>query len=204
MICARNLIKEPFCVINADDFYGSNAFMHAANYLEGINPSELKAAMVGFMLKNTLSEHGSVARGICSADNEGNLAAIEEVLEIRRNCDGLLISAGREGLNDDDLVSMNMWAFSPEIFKHAHSCFVRFLEEQRMEAESEFYIPLIVNSLIKEKHLAVKVLKTDTSWFGVTYREDKPEVMNKIGSLIRNQQYPEKLWVSSFSPSDRD
>ena len=195
MLCARDLIHEPFTVINADDFYGYNAFLKAASYLDGINPSELNAALVGFQLKNTLSENGSVARGICTADDSGNLLDIEEILEIHRRDDGKLISANREGLQEDDLVSMNMWAFSPEIFNSTRKYFISFLEKHSNEPKSEFYIPLVVNSLIQEEKLAVKVLKTDTAWFGVTYKEDKPEVIKKINKLIRDKQYPLQLWA---------
>ncbi|OQY34380.1 MAG: nucleotidyltransferase [Spirochaetaceae bacterium 4572_59] len=193
MLCAEKVVKEPFIVINADDFYGFDAFKKAADFLDRITSSKLEAALVGYYLKNTLSNHGSVARGVCSADKEGNLIDVEEILEIHRNPQGKIQASNREGLDDNNLVSMNLWAFSPEVFQFSQQYFINFLEKHRDETKSEFYIPLIVNTLIQEEKLPVKVLETDAAWFGVTYKEDKADVIAKIKALIEGGQYPEKL-----------
>jgi len=194
MLTAAPVVNEPFIVINADDLYGAEAFKTAADFLDSIRPGELDAALVGFQLKNTLSDHGSVARGICSADKNGVLVDVEEILGIKRNVDGILISDNRKGLRDSDLVSMNMWAFSHEIFGYTQKYFSRFLSNNILNPKVEFYIPIIVNTLIKEENLGVKVLETDSKWYGVTYREDKPEVVANIERLIESEVYPDNLW----------
>lgn len=194
MLTAAPVVSEPFIVINADDFYGADAFKKAADYLDGVRPGELKAALVGFLLKNTLSDHGSVARGVCSANGDGLLDDVEEILGIHRNEEGILVADNREGLKDDDIVSMNMWAFSPAIFDHTLAYFKRFLTEKREDPKAEFYIPLVVNTLIQEKNLGVKVLETGSEWYGVTYREDKPEVEASVGRYVEEGLYPSDLW----------
>ena len=194
MLTAGPAVSEPFIIINADDFYGFTAFAKAAEYLNGLNPKELKAALVGFRLKNTLSPHGSVARGVCRVNQGGTLEHVEEVLGIRRDKTGKLISHNRRGLRDNDLVSMNMWAFTPAVFDYTLTYFKRFLHEQRDDSKGEFYIPLAVNNLIQEEALGVKALETDSQWYGVTYREDKVEVEAAISRYVCEGLYPDKLW----------
>lgn len=194
MLCAKDVVDEPFLIINADDFYGADAFQQASAYLDSMNPGELAAGLVGFYLKNTLSENGSVARGICQADGQGILVDVEEVLEIQQNKDGTISSKNRKGLSPEDLVSMNMWAFSPEVFAYTQERFHHFLKESGKEEKSEFFIPLVVNAMIHEKGTSVKVLETTSRWFGVTYKEDKPAVMASLRELIDKNIYPESLW----------
>ncbi len=197
MLSAADAVTEPYLIINADDFYGADAFGRAAAYLDGCHPEELEAGLVGFRLKNTLSEHGTVARGVCRADDRGVLLDVEEILEIRRDEEGRYSSANRDGLADDDLVSMNMWLFTPEVMDYARSCFTAFLKEKGSELKSEFYIPLIVNTMIEREGVPVQLLETESRWFGVTYREDKPAVEAELAALIEQGCYPRSLWDSS-------
>ena len=194
MLSSADVVNEPYLIINADDFYGADAFAKAAAYLDGCDPCALEAALVGFRLKNTLSENGSVARGVCRADDEGILLDVEEILEISRNEQGVYSAANREGLADEDLVSMNMWLFTPAVMDRARTYFSEFLKEKGTEMKSEFYIPLIVNTMIERENTRVKVLDTDSRWFGVTYKEDKPAVEAAVADLIARKQYPGSLW----------
>ncbi|HAK45853.1 MAG TPA: hypothetical protein DCO79_08045 [Spirochaeta sp.] len=194
MLSSASEISEPFLIINADDFYGADAFKKAAKYLDGMNPDITDAALVGFLLKNTLSGHGSVARGICDANDCGILTGVEEILGIKKIESGRITAENREGLRDDDIVSMNMWAFSPRVLDFATSYFREFLAEHGNKLKSEFFIPIIVNRLIREENLSVRLLETTSVWHGVTYREDKPEVEMGIKGYIDDGLYPENLW----------
>jgi hypothetical protein len=194
MLTAAAETAEPFIILNADDFYGADAFRTAAAFLDTVKPGELKAALVGFLLKNTLSENGSVARGICGADGNGMLTDVEEILGIQRDRGGKLIADNRDNLREDDLVSMNMWAFSPAVFDYTLTYFERFLTERARDPKAEFYIPTAVNILIKEESAGVKVLETSSEWFGVTYREDKPAVAASIAAYVEKGLYPSDLW----------
>lgn len=194
MLTALPVVSEPFIVINADDFYGADAFLKAADYLDQVKPGELGAALIGFFLKNTLSDHGTVSRGICTASAEGTLIDVVETHGIHKNSDGIVLADDREGLSKDDVVSMNMWAFSPSIFDWTLKYFKRFLTEKGTELKSEFYIPLIVNTLIQEEALGVQVLETASEWFGVTYQEDKPEVVTQVATYVEKGLYPTNLW----------
>jgi len=194
LLSAAEVVNDPFIVINADDFYGADAFRKASEYLDSIDPLQMKAALVGFLLKNTLSEHGSVARGICKANDKGSLDDVEEILGIKRNSSGKLISENRENLHDDDIVSMNMWAFSPVIFDFTATVFSNFLEGNIQNPTAEFYIPIIVNSLINDEGLNVTLLETESLWYGVTYREDKPLIVSSIKNLTDKGLYPLSLW----------
>ncbi len=194
MLCAAPFVNENFLIINADDFYGRDAFSRAADYLDSINEGRMEAGLVGFYLKNTLSENGTVARGICESDSSGNLTGVEETLEIHRSEDGeYSCQSGRE-LKDGDLVSMNMWCFSPAVFNYALNYFTEFLNERAQEEKSEFFIPLVVNTLIEREKTPVRVLDTDSIWFGVTYKEDKEAVSAAVRSMIDRKEYPEDLW----------
>jgi len=195
MLTAAPLVKEPFIIINADDFYGQDAFARAAEYLDRVDPEVLNVALVGFLLKNTLSDHGSVSRGICSADEKGILIDVEENHGLKRTTEGVLVSDTRESLAEDTIVSMNMWAFTPPIFTHTRRSFVRFLEKSGTRSDSEIYIPMVVNSLIQEESLKVKVLETASEWYGVTYREDKPAVVAAIEGHVEKGTYPRALWA---------
>ena len=194
VLCARDVIKEPFVVINADDFYGKDSFAAIARFF-----AEDKTgahAMVGYTLKNVLSEHGSVSRGVGETDKDGNLkSVIERTTIVVEN--GKIISKEKDGdleLSPQAPTSMNFWGFQPNIFDFSASMFNDFLKNNHQNIKAEFYIPLIANAMIQQNKGKVKVLGGGNIWFGVTYKEDKEEVSNKIKDLIKKGQYPEKLW----------
>lgn len=194
---ARDLVKEPFAVINADDFYGRDAYTRAADFLikEANNPSAM--AMIGYPLENTLSDHGTVNRGICKLDASGALAEVEECVNIGREEDGKVCGAGLNGerreISTDSPVSMNFWAFHPVFFAQLEEAFKKFLAESGSQLKSECYIPTVVDQLIREGKARCSVLQTTSSWFGVTYPEDKPFVVQSIQKAIAAGEYPAKL-----------
>ena len=194
---ARDVVKEPFAVINADDFYGRDAMAQLGKFLSAVDPASLHFAMVGYRLDLTLSENGSVARGICDVAADGTLKGVTEMTK--------LVKAGDMAENREDeanpvkvpldaRVSMNCWGFTPQLFTELEARFVKFLAERGKEMKSEWYIPFVVDELIKEGKADCKVLPTDSSWFGVTYREDKPFVTGEIAKLVAAGEYPSKLF----------
>jgi NDP-sugar pyrophosphorylase family protein len=189
ILTTRSVVHKPFAAINADDFYGHNSFRLLAEHLR--DGSE-DYAMVGFRLLNTLSEFGSVARGVCDCDAEGYLSSITELTEVGR-ADGGAAAKGQE-LSGDEIVSMNMWGFTPAIFAHLERLFADFIKVSGQQEKSEFFIPTAVNELVSSRQARVKMLRTPDSWFGVTYREDRPRVMDSIRRLIADGDYPENLW----------
>ena len=192
---AKDVVNEPFAVINADDFYGSDSYKVLVDYLSKEDNDNY--AVVAYYLKNTLSDHGTVNRGVCYSDDHGNLSDVVECVKISKGDDGVISYPEGEGtktLEEDTLVSMNMWAFQPSYFQFVEEQFTDFLKERGMELKSEFYIPSVVDKLIKDGKLDVNVLDTNSSWFGVTYQEDKPIVMEKLNTLIKQGAYPEKLY----------
>jgi hypothetical protein len=193
ILMAADVIRGPFAAINADDFYGANSFRVLAAHLKSGSPD---FAMVGFILRNTLSEFGSVARGVCRAASDGALESVTEMTKIERDGTGAT-AAGPDGkplrLTGDETVSMNMWGFTPSLFGELRERFEAFLVKHRNEEKSEFYIPSAVNEIIQANRARVKVLSTPDSWFGVTYREDRPFVVSGIRGLIARGEYPEKL-----------
>ena len=196
----KDIIKEPFCVINCDDFYNRDAFQVIGKFLSELSEgSQNKYAMVGFRVGNTLSENGTVARGICSKDADENLTTVVERTEIMR-VNGPVCYKDEQGegvaVEDNTPVSMNMWGFTPDYFEHSEAYFKEFLSDPKnMEnLKAEFFIPLMVNKLINEKTATVKVLDTTSKWFGVTYAADRQSVVDKIQSLIDEGVYPSKLF----------
>lgn len=184
---ARNCIDEPFAVINADDFYGREAYAQMAAHLnQETDHSTLAASMVGYILKNTLSPHGTVNRGICVLD-KGQLQSVEEYTSIGIDADGELrgdnLTGARVPLADDAVVSMNFWGFTPAIFEPLEARFEAFLTERGQEEKSEYYLPSLVDSLIQEGAISCPVLETESPWFGVTYPEDKARVVASIQQL---------------------
>ena len=182
VLMAKDVIKEPFCVINCDDFYNRDAFKVIGKFLSELpEGSKNKYAMVGFRVGNTLSENGTVARGICSKDAEGNLTTVVERTEIMR-------------VNGP--VSMNMWGFTPDYFEHSEEYFKEFLADPKniSNLKAEFFIPLMVNKLINEKTSTVQVLDTTSKWFGVTYAADRQDTVDRIQKLINEGVYPSKLF----------
>ena len=200
VMMAKNAINEPFCVINCDDFYNRDAFMVIGKFLADLPEGSTNTyAMVGFRVGNTLSENGTVARGICSKDENENLTTVVERTEIMR-VDGPICYKDEEGawvpVEDNTPVSMNMWGFTPDYFVHSEAYFKEFLADPKnMEnLKAEFFIPLMVNKLINEHTSTVRVLDTTSKWFGVTYSADRPSVVEKIQQLIKEGVYPEKLF----------
>ncbi len=193
---ARHVVKEPFAVINADDFYGRDAMAKLGAYLSSVDPTSLHFAMVGYRLDLTLSENGSVARGICDISADGMLRGVTEMTKLVRAGE---VAENREGeaapvrVPLDARVSMNCWGFTPQLFAELEARFVKFLTARGTEMKSEWYIPFVVDELIKEGKADCKVLPTDSSWFGVTYREDKPYVMTEIRKLVEQGEYPANL-----------
>ena len=193
---ARHVVKEPFAVINADDFYGRDAMAKLGVYLSSVDPTSLHFAMVGYRLDLTLSENGSVARGICDISADGMLRGVTEMTKLVRAGE---VAENREGeaapvrVPLDARVSMNCWGFTPQLFAELEARFVKFLAARGTEMKSEWYIPFVVDELIKEGKADCKVLPTDSSWFGVTYREDKPYVMAEIRKLVEQGEYPANL-----------
>ena len=200
VLMGKDVIKEPFCVINCDDFYNRDAFMVIGKFLSSLPEGATNQyAMVGFRVGHTLSENGTVARGICSTDDEGNLTTVVERTEIQR-VDGPVCYKDEKGewvaIDDNTPVSMNMWGFTPDYFQHSEAYFREFLSDPKnMEnLKAEFFIPLMVNKLINERTATVKVLDTTSKWFGVTYAADRDDVVARIQRLIDEGVYPNKLF----------
>ncbi len=194
---AKDEINGPFGVINADDFYGCDSYKVLHNFLVGNEISDELYAMVGFKLANTLSENGSVARGICAEDSKGNLTNVDELKDIFKTENGAQNRPDKGEVVDltgNEPVSMNFWAFTPYIFETFERRFPEWLSKNINVEKSEFLIPEEIDKMIKEGLVNVKVLKTDSKWFGVTYKQDKPNVMASIKDLINKGVYPEKLF----------
>lgn len=195
---ARHVVSEHFAVINADDFYGRDAYATAAHFFAGLPAGTVdEMAMVGYPLENTLSDHGAVNRGICELNAEDHLTSVEEVLEIERGADGIARGIGLEGqrreIPQHSLVSMNFWAFGPAFFDRLEEAFRAFLESSAGELKSECYIPSVVDELIGSGSAHCPVLRTSSQWFGVTYPDDKPHVVASIAKLIEQGEYPSLL-----------
>ncbi|MDQ8206264.1 sugar phosphate nucleotidyltransferase [Coraliomargarita sp. SDUM461003] len=189
---ARDCIHEPFAVINADDFYGREAYAQMAAQLKATDPKQLSASMVGYILRNTLSPHGTVNRGICSLDGD-NLQGVEEYTAIGHDADGELrginLADERVSLSPEAVVSMNFWGFTPAIFEHLEAGFEAFLQARGHEEKSEYYLPSLVDSLIQEGAIRCPVLQTESPWFGVTYPDDKARVVASIQKLTDDGVY---------------
>ncbi|WFR57816.1 nucleotidyltransferase [Anaerocolumna sp. AGMB13025] len=198
VLCCMGVVKEPFAVINADDYYGKEAFVKVHDYLAGLE-SEDKSdyCMAGFILGNTLSDNGTVTRGVCKVNEAGLLVDIVETREIEQKGDIAVASDGKGGELKIDLncsVSMNMWGFTTGLLKELKSGFVTFLEEHGKELKSEYLLPEEVGRLVKEGNAVVHVLTSNDKWFGVTYKEDKQLVVESFRKLIDQGVYPEKLF----------
>ncbi|MGP1469306.1 MAG: sugar phosphate nucleotidyltransferase [Hoylesella shahii] len=200
VMMAKDVIKEPFCVINCDDFYNRDSFMVIGKFLSELPENSKNAyAMVGFRVGNTLSENGTVARGVCSTDENGLLTTVVERTEIMR-VEGKVSYKDEEGqwvaIEDNTPVSMNMWGFSPDYFDYSEEYFKNFLadEKNRTNLKAEFFIPLMVNKLVNDKTATVKVLDTTSKWFGVTYSADREGTVERIQSLVNEGVYPSKLF----------
>jgi hypothetical protein len=194
VLTAADVIHEPFAVINADDFYGAESYKLLAQHLQSSPPDY---AMIGFILRETLSDFGSVTRGVCRCTAQGYLDGIEELTCIERDGDHARNTDGKgrvTSLTGDETVSMNMWGFTPQIFPQLRQLFEEFLECNGTDLRAECYLPKSLNQLVAEGQARVKVLRSRSTWFGVTYREDRPLVTVAIARLVNADSYPRKLW----------
>jgi len=192
---ARNVVTTPFAAINADDFYGKEAYETVAKFLTSDVAAD-NFAMVGYRMDNTLSENGTVSRGLCVTDSDQNLVDIDELTKISLEPDGIFYykDEQKKPLKGNETVSMNFWGFHPSLFHFLEEGFVQFLKEKGTELKSEFFIPMYVDELIKASKAKVKVLTSNAAWFGVTYQEDKPVVIDRVKQLIEEGKYPSNLW----------
>ncbi|MFN0292064.1 nucleotidyltransferase family protein [Pedobacter helvus] len=195
ILSARNVVKEPFCVINADDFYGYDAFKKMADFLT-TEVNDATYSIIGYKIGKTLSDFGAVSRGVCKADETGNLTEIVERTKVYKQGETIVYEEDEKEfpLEFDTPVSMNFWGFTPAVFQITEDLFRTFARENKDKPKAEFFIPLIGEYLVKSKKAVFKVVPTDNQWFGVTYKEDKPLVQASIDELIKNGNYPEKLW----------
>ena len=197
VLMGRKVIHEPFAVINADDFYGRDSFATLGKWLSGKEGSANDYCMVGYRVGNTLSESGSVARGVCQTNAEGYLTGVVERTAIER-IDGEIQFVDENGrkvvLEENTPVSMNMWGFTPDYFEYSEAYFKEFLRENISNLKSEYFIPLMVNKLITEGTARVKVLDTTSKWFGVTYAADRQGVVDKLRALVDAGEYPARLF----------
>ena len=199
VMMAAKAIDTPFAVINADDFYGQNSYEVMGSYLSNLADSRNSYAMVGYEVNKTLSENGTVSRGVCTVDSDNFLTSMVERTKIERNSEGVIVfhDLGDDvALEENTPVSMNFFGFTPDYFEYSEQTFKEFLADEKNQANlrSEFFIPMMVNRLIGGGVAKMKVLSTAAQWFGVTYKEDKPQLMAKIEALIEAGVYPRNLW----------
>lgn len=201
ILCCRDVIDGPFAVINADDYYGDGAFQMIYDALQKEQEKNACSyAMVGYVLENTLTENGSVSRGVCEVDEKGYLQGIVERTKIQKCSTGAEFSEDGgvtwQPIAADSTVSMNLWGFQASIMEELAASFERFLKEEVPDnpLKSEFFLPSVVQQMLEDGRVSVKVLRTADKWFGVTYKEDKEKVVEAIAQLKRKGNYPEKLW----------
>jgi NDP-sugar pyrophosphorylase family protein len=196
VLSARNQIHEPFCVINADDFYGRDSFEKMAKFLT-TEVADGNFSIIGYRVDRTLSDYGTVSRGVCSVDENDYMKTITERLKVYFDKDGGVVyeeDGVEHSLPTDTPVSMNFWGFTPAVFAKTEPLFKAFVAANETNPKAEFFIPLIGDELIKSGEAAFKVIPTDAKWFGVTYKEDKPIVQKSISDLVASGAYPENLW----------
>ncbi|WP_129716342.1 sugar phosphate nucleotidyltransferase [Pedobacter sp. SYP-B3415] len=195
ILSARKVINEPFCVINADDYYGPDAFKKMVEFLTS-EANGSTYSLVGYEIGKTLSDYGSVSRGVCNVEND-KLTDINERTKVYRKDDTVVYEEdGKEyPLSPDTRVSMNFWGFTPEVFKTTEELFVKFAADNKDKPKAEFFIPLVADHLVQTQTADFKVIPTSSKWFGVTYKEDKPIVQDSITELVNNGSYPESLWA---------
>lgn len=197
VLMGKDVIHEPFAVINADDFYGKESFQILSDFLQSVEGNENSYCMIGYHVGNTLSESGTVSRGVCVVDDNGNLQNVVERTAIEEKGGAIVFvdeNSQEVKLAPNTPVSMNMWGFTPDYFEYSLEGFKTFLKENGDKLKSEFYIPTVVNELIVTGKATCKVLDTPSKWFGVTYAEDRPQVVLKINELINKEIYPKKLF----------
>jgi len=195
---AREFINEPFAVINGDDFYGREGFQLLSDYLSNVQEGDkTNFAMCGFMMRNTLSDNGSVSRGVCTVDEAGNLTNVVEHTKLERNgnaAKSTLPDGSVVDFTGDEIVSMNMWGGTPSLFKYMDDLFTGFLKQYGQEMKSEFFIPVVAATLIQMGKATVTVMTSNDEWFGITYKEDKAVVVESIKRLVEQGAYPAKLF----------
>ena len=202
VLCAESVIDAPFAVINADDYYGPGAFQYLYNHLihqDKLSGSTPDYCMVGYPLQKTLSDHGTVSRGLCDVDDDGMLVRIEEQEDIKARDDAVVYQAedgSWKELPSDSTVSMNCWGFTPDLFAQLRASFEGFLKEHADDPEAEFYITTVINQLLQENRARITVYRTEASWFGVTYGEDQEFARDEIRKRIDRGQYDSPLWDS--------
>ena len=197
IMAAKDVIDGPFAVVNADDFYGRGAYQIIHDFLANQNQYDSTTyTIIGYPLPKTLSDHGHVSRGVCEVDSEGNLVKVTERLNIARDKNGIYYHEDDKSflLPGDTSVSMNLMGFDPTFFDYLEKYFVDFLKESIGNLKSEYLLPTVVNELAVSKQVTVKILKTDAQWFGVTYQEDRPIVIEKINNMVNDGLYPSNLW----------
>ncbi len=199
VLMAADVIKEPFAVINGDDYYGKESFKIIGDWLRAHKDTKGQYCLVGFALENTLSESGGVSRGICTADTNGILSQVEEHHKIAKEADGKVYGENSKGtrveLRGKDLCSMNMWGFTPDYFANSAKVFEGFLEKNINELKAEFYIPYAIDCMIKTQTASTEVLSTPSRWFGVTFKEDRPGVVAKLQEFADKGIYPTPLYT---------
>jgi NDP-sugar pyrophosphorylase family protein len=195
VLCAKDVIHETFAVINADDFYGRDGFEKAAKFLNG-EASSKTWCNIGYQLSKTLSENGTVSRGVCQVDADGNLVSIAERIKIYPEGNKIIYEENniKTELPPGTVVSMNFWGFHPNVFEYIQKLFQKFLKENIDNPKAEFFIPIVGDAFIREDRGKIKVIPTSSQWFGVTYREDAPVVKESIESLVESGVYPQRLW----------
>ena len=198
LLCAEPFVKDRFAVINADDFYGREAFIQLFEHLNSVSDESLDYCMIGYILRNTLTENGTVSRGRCETDADGKLVSITELTKIKTDREDALYlddSDNWVSLSGDTTVSMNCWGLTPSVFKGIKDGFVRFLASDKGKAlKSEYYLPGVIDELMREKKCDVQVYSTNAHWYGVTYAEDKDKVKSALKELIAEGVYPNSLW----------
>ena len=195
VLCAKEVIKEPFAVINADDYYGVDAFVKAADFLND-QCSEKKYAIIGYQLEKTLSEYGSVSRGVCQVDADQNLISIKERTKIYKENDTIFYEDdnGKHSVPFDSSVSMNFWCFHPTLFTATEKLFLDFVQQNNANIKAEFFIPIIAEDFMENSGGHISVIPTSSQWFGVTYKEDAPVVKACVDKLVADGVYPASLW----------
>ena len=197
VLVAKDVINEPFAVINADDYYGANSFKIMADFLNK-DCSKTKMSMIGYILENTLSENGTVNRGVCDVDKNKNLIEVNERVKLARKNGKVKYNIGADEpigeVDPKSYVSMNYWGFHPSIFEEIEKELHKFMEENTDHPTAEYYIPDIVTTKIQSKEIAFSVIPTNDNWFGVTYKEDKQMAVDTLNKHIKNGVYPMKLW----------
>jgi len=199
MLMAKGVVNEPFAVINADDFYGRSAYLQAVDFIQKSKNSN-EYAMIGYALKNTLSEYGTVSRGICEVDKDYNMTCVVERLKIGYEGTKIYFYDNdlKSELTGNEPVSMNFWIFKPSFLDALETGFLEFLKEKGTEMKSEFYFNIQANNMVKTGEAITKVLNTETKWFGITYREDRPMVHDSILKLVNDGIYPNDLWGINY------